>query len=92
MDIVFILFGDIVVDDTVYILHVNATGCHVRGNQDGKLSVPIALHCFFPLALANIAVDTVTIQTCAMQLIGKALAHMLGIAEDHNPFIALSLN
>ena len=92
MDIIFVFLRDIIVDDAVHIVHIDAPGGNIRGNQDGQLSIPEPLHGLFPLTLADIAVDAVAVQSHTLEIVTQSLAHMLGVAENHHPFKALGLN
>ena len=40
----------------------------------------------------DIAVDAVSVKARPLQLVAEPLAHMLGVAEDHDPLVALRLD
>ena len=90
MDIVLIFFRHVKIDDAVHIVHVNASGGHVGGNQNRQLAGTVTLHRFLPLLLADISVEAFAVQARPLKIIAEPLAHMLGIAKYHDPLVALA--
>ena len=88
VDVVLVFLGDVVVDDTVDVVHVDAAGGDVGGDQDGELSGPEALHRLLALRLGDVAMDAVGVESGADKIVAEALAEILGVAEDHHALIA----
>ena len=84
VDIVFVLLGDVIVDDAVDVVHVDAAGGNVRCDEDRELAMAEIGHGLFARGLLDVAMQAVGADARAAQVVTQALAHDLRVAEhDH---------
>ena len=88
--VMFVVAGDVVVDDGVHVRDVDAAGRHVGGHEDGQFAVPEVLHDLVALFLGEVAVEAVHREAEAGQLVGQRGRIELGITEDHDPLVTLA--
>ena len=83
VDVVLVLVGDVAVEDDVHVVHVDAPGRHVRGDEDGDLPLAEAVHDLLPALLGDVPVDALGVDAPHLQELADALGVALGVAEGH---------
>ena len=86
----FVVAGDIVVDDRIHIRDIDAAGGHIGGHKDSQPAVPEVLHDLVAFLLGEVAVEAVHREAQTGQLVGQGSGIELGIAEHHDPLVALA--
>ena len=80
------------VEHRVHVVHVDAPAGYVGSHEDAQLAVPKLLHHLLPLALGDVSVDALGVQTAQLQKFGQPLGRPLGVAEADDPIIILMLD
>ena len=81
--------GDVVVDDKIDPLHVQAAGGDIGGHQHIDPAIPQPLNRAFPLSLGDIAVEHSYVIAVGFEGFGHRERHSLGAGKDDHPFAAL---
>ena len=68
VNVAFHVMRNIVVDDRINVVHVNAARGHVRGDQNFQTAAPEAVHDAIPLGLGQIAVQSVGLVAAPLQM------------------------
>ena len=79
----FNVLGNIKVEDSVHILHIDASGRHIGGNENPGAVRLEAAHHLGAGRLAHIAVDAHCLVSGAGQVLRELVHHLLGVAEHH---------
>ena len=87
--VMLVFLWHIVVDDRVHIGDINTAGCDIGGHQHIDLTALEPGHDPVALRLRQIAVKAVHIKVQARQLVGQHTGVILGVAENHDPPVAL---
>ncbi len=82
MDEAFCHFGQVVIDDVSDVLHVDAAGSDVGGNQYAEASLLKCRKCCTALRLRAISVDHRGLDALANQVLGNPFGAALGARED----------
>ncbi len=82
MHIIFRILGQIVVDHSLHVIHVNSSGCNIRGNQNICASVPETVHGDIPLMLRHVSVQPFRLKALPLQNLRKLVHLYLRIAEN----------
>mmetsp|Transcript_33555 Transcript_33555/g.72652 ORF Transcript_33555/g.72652 Transcript_33555/m.72652 type:complete len:281 (-) Transcript_33555:1193-2035(-) len=80
----------VVVDNQGHTLHVQASGSHIRGDDDLRLAVAEVHQSLLSLLLVLVAMDGVAVHLRPVQAVLQLLAHPLRGAEDHGSVLASS--
>src|SRR5699024_12255272 len=78
-----LVLGSFVVDDMGDVVHVEAAGGHVRGDQDVDLAVTERTQGSLTLALSQITVEGGGGETAGPTITGQPLTSTVGHAADH---------
>ena len=87
--VVLVFLGHVVVDDGIHIGNVNAARCHIGGDQHVDFPGLEPRHDAVALSLGQVAVQAVHIEVQPGKLVGQHPRVVLGVAEDHDPLVAL---
>ena len=82
VDIVLDILRNVIINDNLHILHVNAPRRHIRGNQNVGASVPETPHCHISLVLGHVPVQALRLEACPFQDSRKLVHLYLGITEN----------
>ena len=92
VNIVLVLLGQVVIDDRFHVVHVNASGRHIRGHQNFKLAVFKTVHDLIAQALADIAVNAIRAVTGLFEPFGEPGGHGFGVAEHHHAVVCVAVD
>ena len=87
--VVLVFLGHVVVDDGIHIGNVNAARRHIGGDQHIDFPGLEPRHDAVALSLGQVAVQAVHVEVQPGKLVGQHPRVVLGVAEDHDPLIAL---
>ena len=87
--VVLVFLGHVVVDDGIHIGNINAARCHIGGDQHIDLPGLEPRHDAVALGLGQVAVQAVHVEVQPGKLVGQHPRVVLGVAEDHDPLVAL---
>ena len=87
--VVLVFLGHVVVDDGIHIGNVNTARCHIGGDQHIDLPGLEPRHDAVALSLGQVAVQAVHVEVQPGKLVGQHPRVVLGVAEDHDPLVAL---
>ena len=83
VDIELYILGNIKVKDCVHILHIDAAGCHIGGDEDAGAVGLEARHHLGTGRLAHIAVNAHGLIAGIGEILRELVHHLLGVAEHH---------
>mmetsp|Transcript_13095 Transcript_13095/g.37147 ORF Transcript_13095/g.37147 Transcript_13095/m.37147 type:complete len:482 (-) Transcript_13095:60-1505(-) len=89
MDVVLQSLGEIEIDHTLNVLHINATRCHISGDHDGVPPTPEFFQDPIALALFLVAVNGECRPPGHAQVADQLVATTLGFAEDEDLALAV---
>ena len=87
--VVLVFLGHVVVDDGIHIGNINTARCHIGGDQHIDLPGLEPRHNAVALSLGQVAVQAVHVEVQPGKLVGQHPRVVLGVAEDHDPLVAL---
>ena len=57
------ILGNIVIDDSLHIIHINTSGCHIRSDQDTGSAVTETLHDRVTLRLGQVSMQSFRLES-----------------------------
>ena len=91
VQVVFVLIGDLVVKGGVHLLHIDAAGGNVGGDQHIEFVIAVGRHDAVARGLLHIAIEALGTDTRLLQVGHQTDGAVLGVAEHHATAVFLPL-
>ena len=80
--IIFIVLGQVIINDHLHIIHIDPPGSHIRSNENIRTSVPESPHRHIAQMLGHVTMQSFRLEACFLQHLRQFVHLNLRIAED----------